>query len=93
MIIDSMNIRGLGVKKKKIKDLIRSNKLEFLAIQETKLETVDGSLSEYLWGDASCEWEFSPSIGRFGGMLCIWNKESFRLLFSFKGGGFCGGLW
>lgn len=59
----------------KIKDLISFNKLEFVSIQKIKMETVDDSLCEYLWGDASCEWEYSPSIGRSGGMLCIWNKE------------------
>lgn len=68
--------RVLGrVKKKKIKALINSNKLEFLLIQETKMETTDDSLGEYLWGGASCDWVFRPSVGRSGGILCIWNKE------------------
>lgn len=46
-------------------------------------------------GDASCNWVYSPSEGRSGGMLSIWNKEIFKLLFSFKGRGFCGicGEW
>lgn len=97
MLLGSMNIRGLGgkVKKKKIKGLVNSNKLDFIAIQETKLETIDNRLCEYLWGDTSCDWVFSPSVGRSGGMLCIWNKANLKMLLSFKGRGSCGicGEW
>lgn len=97
MIIGSMNIRGLGgrIKKKKIRTLISHNKLQFVAIQETKLESLEDGLCESLWGGDSCEWVFNPSVGRSGGMLCIWNKEIFKMQLTFKGGSFCGvcGEW
>jgi exonuclease III len=42
MIISSYNIRGLRgvVKRNAIKELIRKEKVDFLAIQETKMESI-----------------------------------------------------
>jgi exonuclease III len=42
MIVNSINIRGLGerVKRCKLKELVNKEKIDFLAIQETKLEIV-----------------------------------------------------
>lgn len=42
MIVSTFNARGLGgrVKKNKIRNLIRQNKVEFLVIQDTKLEVI-----------------------------------------------------
>jgi exonuclease III len=46
MIVSSFNIRGLGgtVKKLAIKDLIIKERVDFLALQETKLETISASV-------------------------------------------------
>jgi exonuclease III len=43
MIICSWNVRGLGgrVKKRKVKELIIREKVEVMAIQETKLGVID----------------------------------------------------
>lgn len=53
MKVGSINIRGLGMelKKGKIRSLVNSESLEFLAIQEAKLEVVDSSLCNHLWGN------------------------------------------
>jgi hypothetical protein len=50
MISASSNIRGLGGvgKRNYLKELIRKECLEFLAIQETKLETIPDSLCNSL---------------------------------------------
>jgi exonuclease III len=42
MIVLSMNIRGLGsrVKKRKIRELVCSESVDFLALQETKIEVI-----------------------------------------------------
>lgn len=40
------------MKRSKVKELIRSNNLEFLAIQETKLEVVTEALCHNLWGSS-----------------------------------------
>jgi hypothetical protein len=51
MIMASFNMRGMGsrVKRRKVKDSIGVEKLDFLALQETKLEEVTGSMCCALW--------------------------------------------
>jgi exonuclease III len=51
MIVYSYNIRGLGgdVKRRRIKQLILSENVDFMAIQETKLEAISDSLCYSLW--------------------------------------------
>jgi exonuclease III len=76
------------VKKNKVKDLVYSHKVDFLAIQETKLEAVSDSLCHNLWGSDDCDWVFLPSIRNSGGILSIWRKSTSSLLFSLVGEGF-----
>ncbi|MCI51592.1 cytochrome P450, partial [Trifolium medium] len=74
MIVASYNIRGLGgrVKRRRIRDLVREHKVDFLALQETKLESVSEKLCHGLWGANDCCWAFLPSVGASGGILSIW---------------------
>jgi exonuclease III len=53
MIIGSFNIRRLGsrIKKRKVREFVSSNHLDFLLIEETKLSTVSEGLCHYLWGN------------------------------------------
>jgi exonuclease III len=46
MIVSTYNIRGLGgvMKRRRIREFVRSQKIDFLALQETKLEVVSDSL-------------------------------------------------
>ncbi|CAJ2673622.1 unnamed protein product [Trifolium pratense] len=92
MIIVSFNVRGLGgrVKMRKVRELVSQQHVEFLALQETKLETISSSLCYYLWGSQDCEWTFLPSEGNSGGILSIWKKDNNLLLFIFTGQGFVG---
>jgi hypothetical protein len=80
MIISSINIRGLGgaVKRSTIKELIRKEKIQFLAVQETKMETISDSFCYGLWGGEDCQWVFLPSIGNSGGLLSIWCNKKVR---------------
>jgi hypothetical protein len=91
MIIASINIRGLGgvVKRKYVKDLVRLERIDFLVIQETKLESISDNLCHSLWGADDCNWDFLPSSGNRG-ILSIWNKSTTNLIFSFVGEGFVG---
>jgi hypothetical protein len=84
MILCSFNIRGLGgaVKKSIIRNLIRKERVEFLAIQETKLEIVTDSICYAIWGDNNCNWAYLPASGSSGGILSLWNKSIFSLIFS-----------
>lgn len=46
MIVSTFNVRGLGgrINKSKVCELVRQNNIDFLALQETKLEEVTPSL-------------------------------------------------
>lgn len=68
-------IRGLGamIKKKKNRSLISEEGLDFIAVQETKMEQIDSQVCEQIWGDADCGRVYSPAFGNAGGMLKIWN--------------------
>jgi len=52
MIVSSFNIRGLGgkTKRNKIKALVNQHKVDFMAIQETKMEVISNALCYKLWG-------------------------------------------
>ncbi|KAK2372071.1 hypothetical protein P8452_45480 [Trifolium repens] len=92
MIVGSFNIRGLGsrVKRRKVRDLVRIEKLDFLALQETKLQSVSDSFPQMLWGNDDCNWASLASEGNSGGVLSIWRKSLFSLVFTFIGPGFVG---
>ena len=85
-------VRGLGgrVKRKVVKDLVFDQRVDFLAIQESKLEVVTKSVCRGLWGSDDCDWAFLPTIGNSGGIISIWRKSVSNLLFSFVGEGFVG---
>lgn len=79
MRIIILNIRGLGGRSKKseIRELVAKEKVEFLCLQETKLDVVDERLAYILWGNSECNWVFSGSEGMSGGLCCIWDKDVF----------------
>jgi len=62
MINKTFNIIGLGgvLKKNKICELVRVHKVDFLAIQETKLDIITQELCYNLWASEDCEWAFRP---------------------------------
>ena len=81
MNIMSFNSRGLGsgVKWSAIRRMTLPYNVDIMCIQETKKEVIDKKLCQYLWGDSSATWECVPSINAAGGLLCIWNNESFSV--------------
>lgn len=97
MKILSTNIRGLGsrVKKREVRDLIRSQKVDFVCIQESKLEIVDDLICQSVWGDGQIGWATREASGRSGGIISIWNSEVFSCLSSWHMAGalIVNGLW
>ncbi|GLU19817.1 hypothetical protein SLE2022_360420 [Rubroshorea leprosula] len=97
MIILSLNARGIGGggKKRGILNLVKKERIEFLALQETKMERVDTRVCRALWGTNECEWVAKPSNGRSGGLLCIWDPNCFIRDKVFEGQNFLGvfGFW
>ncbi|MCH80359.1 endonuclease/exonuclease/phosphatase family protein, partial [Trifolium medium] len=71
-------------------NMVKAEKVEFLAIQETKLEEVSDALCYSIWGGEDCSWAFYPSAGNSGGILSIWRKSVSSLIFSFTGDGYVG---
>lgn len=57
MIITTFIIRGLRsrLKRKKDTELITQNNIEFLELQETKMESIANNLCYSLWGSEDCE--------------------------------------
>jgi hypothetical protein len=70
--------------------MVRDHNVNFLAIQETKLEVISDKLCYSLWGSEDCNWVFVPAQGANGGMLSLWSKSNANLIFSFSGEGFLG---
>ncbi|GAU48812.1 hypothetical protein TSUD_406450 [Trifolium subterraneum] len=89
-VVRSMGGLGSRVKRRKIRDMVRDEQLDFLAIQETKLEVISDALVLALWGNNDCCWSYLPSVGNSGGILSIWNKVKASLVFTFIGDGFVG---
>ncbi|XP_020232360.1 uncharacterized protein LOC109812732 [Cajanus cajan] len=92
MRIGTFNCRGLrgDVKRRRISELIQSEELDFIAIQESKLERCDRAFCAHLWGSTEFKWFASPSQGRSGGLLSIWNSNRGKLVFTFSSFGFHG---
>ncbi|GJX22998.1 RNA-directed DNA polymerase, eukaryota [Tanacetum coccineum] len=79
MNVMSLNIQGLGqsAKKQWIRELNTKNKINFVAIQETKLESINLFSIKDLWGNSFFDFSFSSSVGLSGGILCVWDPNSF----------------
>lgn len=61
----------------RVKILCYKHKVNFLAIQETKMETLDLGVVCSFWENTSFSHVFSPSQGASGVILVIWNPNDF----------------
>ncbi|GJT74506.1 RNA-directed DNA polymerase, eukaryota, reverse transcriptase zinc-binding domain protein [Tanacetum coccineum] len=78
MNVLSLNIQGLGHKAKKewVKELSCKYSINFLSLQETKMELVDEGAVRSLWGNLLFDYDFSPAVGNSG----IWKFTGDRML-------------
>ncbi|GJZ19994.1 RNA-directed DNA polymerase, eukaryota [Tanacetum coccineum] len=78
----SLNIQGLNPKAKKdwVKELCVSNKVNFLTLQETKMESIDLFEIKRCWGNFAFDYVHSASVGKSGGILCVWDPNAFKKL-------------
>lgn len=79
---------GGRIKKGAIRNLVQKENVDFICIQETKLESIDFSLCKILWGGEEVGWMFKESIGSPGGLLCMWNKAVLSMEVCYQGRGF-----
>ncbi|MCH88726.1 reverse transcriptase, partial [Trifolium medium] len=94
-----MTFKGVGnedvtrvkeFERRKIRELVQAEHLDFLALQETKMDVIPNNFVQRLWGNSDCGWVYLPVVGNSGGILSIWNKVKASLVFSFIGEGFVG---
>ncbi|GJR84790.1 RNA-directed DNA polymerase, eukaryota [Tanacetum coccineum] len=73
-------MEGLAHKAKKdwVKELCYNNKVNFLALQETKMEQVDLFNIKSCWGNLTFDFVVGPSVGNSGGILCVWDPNMFH---------------
>nr|GEU38861.1 putative ribonuclease H protein At1g65750 family [Tanacetum cinerariifolium] len=74
------SMEGLGHKTKKewIKALTSNYKLNFIAIQETKMSKISHMDVRFMWGNTNYDFVCSDSLGNSGGILCIWEATVFK---------------
>ncbi|GJU46115.1 RNA-directed DNA polymerase, eukaryota [Tanacetum coccineum] len=75
----SFNVQGLGhkTKKERVKELNNKQGVNFLALQETKLEVISHLDVKFLWGNSNFQFVASGSAGNSGGILCVWEESVF----------------
>nr|GEX59146.1 RNA-directed DNA polymerase, eukaryota [Tanacetum cinerariifolium] len=64
-------------KKGWIKELCTKNRVNFVSLQETKMEHTELVTINKLWGNSSYDYAFSSSLGNSGGILCVWEPTLF----------------
>ncbi|GJV47243.1 RNA-directed DNA polymerase, eukaryota [Tanacetum coccineum] len=74
------DLEGLGHKTKKewIKELTSKNKINFMAIQETKMHSIAHMEVKFMWGNSNYDYVYSEALGNSGGILCVWEASIFK---------------
>lgn len=92
MKILSINIIGFGgvSKIRLLRDLLRNESVDLIAIQETGLVDDVDQIVRLIWQHSEFGFCQLPAQGRSGGLLSIWNKSSFVASYAFAGHGFLG---
>ncbi|GJS15404.1 RNA-directed DNA polymerase, eukaryota, reverse transcriptase zinc-binding domain protein [Tanacetum coccineum] len=69
-----------GLKDGSTRELCEKHKVNFVSLQETKMEDIELFNIKLCWGNFGFEFVHSPSVGNSGGILCIWDPRLFRKL-------------
>ncbi|GKV28058.1 hypothetical protein SLEP1_g37157 [Rubroshorea leprosula] len=88
--------RNEGVGKKRItRELVNKERVDFLAILETKMEGIDRKLCSKLWGSKEYQWVAKDFVGMSGGLVCLWNSNNIRMTQVWEGENFIAiqGVW
>lgn len=86
----SFNIRGVrGVfKVRLLRDLIKKEAIEFVALQETLIAGDVSTIVNAFWNNGDYGFCQIDATGRSGGILSSWKKDSFKAVNAFAGTGF-----
>lgn len=81
MNVMTFNSCGMGAGKcKAISKLCNKHNISFLGIQETHSPMIDPFIVKCLWGNFLFEYAACPSVGRSGGLVSIWDPNSFAMI-------------
>ncbi|GKU94766.1 hypothetical protein SLEP1_g8212 [Rubroshorea leprosula] len=82
-------------KKRHLRELVKKEKADFLAVQETKLGGIDNKISRSVWGTDDVEWVAKDAVGMSSGLACFWNSKVIKATRILEGENFIGieGLW
>ncbi|GKD89234.1 hypothetical protein Tco_1364741 [Tanacetum coccineum] len=69
---------GHKTKKEWVKELNYKHRINFLALQETKMDCISHMDVKSLWGNSNFGFVASDSLGNSGGILCIWEASIFK---------------
>nr|GEV31949.1 RNA-directed DNA polymerase, eukaryota [Tanacetum cinerariifolium] len=74
------DIERLGHKTKRewVKELNFKHKVNFLALQETKMDRITHMDVKFMWGNSNFDFIYSESAGNSGGILSIWEASVFK---------------
>ncbi|XP_071699688.1 uncharacterized protein [Rutidosis leptorrhynchoides] len=61
-----------------IRSLLKKEKPIFVALQETRLNTIDLGWICLIWGSSDCEFIQKEKVGNSGGQLLIWDSRFFE---------------
>jgi len=80
-------VRGINdlCKRDILKSFFRDWKCVLICLQETKLEAVSLPTIRSLWGHYSVGFVFLKVVGDSGGIIMMWDKNTFNLVCSFQG--------
>ena len=80
--IISWNVRGANdsSKRRVIKAVIRSQRVDLFCIQETKFQTLSEGLVRSLGSGRWSNWVALDALGSAGGILVCWDKRSLEVM-------------
>nr|GEV63010.1 RNA-directed DNA polymerase, eukaryota [Tanacetum cinerariifolium] len=73
------DIEGSKAKKDWIRELIIKHRMDFLSLQETKMDNISDIEVKLLWGNYCFDYVFSEALGYSGGLLCVWDSSGFLI--------------
>nr|GEV37129.1 RNA-directed DNA polymerase, eukaryota, nucleotide-binding alpha-beta plait domain protein [Tanacetum cinerariifolium] len=78
--VSLINLGGLSQKAKKgwIQELNSKHRVGFVALHETKMESIDLFSIKALWGNFAFDYVLSPSVWLSGGILYAWDPSLFH---------------
>ena len=83
----SWNVSGINdlCKRDVLKSFLRDWKCDLICLQEIKLEEVTCSVVRSLWGNYSVDFAFLKAEGASGGIIVMWDKNTFNFVSSSQG--------